>query len=215
MTTLEDLETNLIFYANTLGIESANWQRFMDTMDTLRKHHLPTYFHSLRVGWYTTYMAEDLNFDLDYRLCLFGGCGHDIGKCMIAVETIEANPYLPEHKTEMNSHPEIGYGILMENRFAGTALIAGLHHTFRDEGYGLNTEPTIGKYLTLLDNAVAVSKVVAVCDFFDALTTRKNDKGLIADLNDVDQIREVFLKYNEGRQEELDWLLTHKITAGV
>ena len=72
MTTLEDLETNLIFYANALGVASVNWQRFMTTMEILRNHYSATYFHSLRVGWYTTYMAEDLQLDVGYRLCLLG-----------------------------------------------------------------------------------------------------------------------------------------------
>lgn len=199
-----------------VGIAHHNWERFEDALMPLRLHHFPTFLHSMRVGWYTCHMAQDLTLPIDWKLCLFGGCGHDVGKCMISVETIEANPYLPEHNAEMQNHPVYGYQMLA-SQFLGTALVAGLHHTFKENGYGLVDEDiSDSKYIMLVARAVKVAKVVAVADFFDALTTRKNDKGFITDLNDKDQIREVFLKHNPGKEEMLEWLLEHQVKiAGV
>ncbi len=135
------------------------------------KHHL-TAGHSQRVTEYALVIARKMGLDqneidnLHYAAIL-----HDIGKIGIRDEVLLKNgPFTPEERAEMNTHPHKTEDILNNFHFPRTLRhvpeIAGSHHEKIDgTGYprGLSN-----------DQFPMGSKILAVADVFDALTSPRD-----------------------------------------
>lgn len=187
------------------GINPDKWSEFGVELAHLEDHNEKHHLHSLRVGMYAHDVAKHLEWP-DLKFPLFGGCGHDIGKCAISNDVLDADPFGPEEREAMKAHPQAGYEHLVEH-FPYTALIAGLHHTFQDGGYGLEIE---AEALLPWDldarakiNIVSTARLVAICDFFDAVTTRN---GPHQD-NPEPILRETFSHWPQA----IDYLLANRI----
>lgn len=170
------LEHHTTIVADECGIKPERWDALLKKIEPLKTHSPRMYAHSLRVGLYSTLLA-DLE-GLDMKLALHGGCAHDVGKCYVAVDVIEANPYGPEQHAIMKFHAESGYRYLVQSH-PMSAMIAGLHHTFQDDPYGIDLSG--GKVLDWMEEQhlrkiIQMAQLVACCDFFDAAMTRGESK---------------------------------------
>ena len=183
----------------------------MSVISELKVHNESMYTHSLRVGLYALGIASSEN-QSDLSFPLFAGCGHDIGKCEIDNALLDSKNMQRHEFEQIKTHAIEGYAKLKDS-FLFTALIAGLHHKYKTDGYGIDLEENL---LFGLDDKAktsvkAMAKLIMIADFFDALTTRDNNKGFIADPQDPRLQREVMTNYFPDSKSRIEWLVAHKI----
>ena len=123
--------------------------------------------HSRRVGIYAAGLARDAGFSrAEARRVKRAGALHDVGKTKIPAEILnKAWPLNEEEQALIRSHAEIG-----------AAMVAGLadaeltetirHHHERFDGGGY-PDGLAGERIPL------GARLIAVCDTFDALTSRR------------------------------------------
>jgi HD-GYP domain-containing protein (c-di-GMP phosphodiesterase class II) len=216
LTRLEDRVGQL---ASESGVTPEVWQRFIAKLDVLKQHHIGMYAHSLRVGWYAFGLAIEQQRPLPQaRLALFGGCGHDIGKSQVPNRFLNAKHMTDKKFAHIQPHAELGYHIL-KDEFVMTALIAGLHHNVRPNGYGIDYEAQAPNWLQepLRSQVYQVAQVVCTADCFDALTTRRNDKGLLSETESHDPaaIYRVLSQHFPDRLGDVRWLVDHQIVDEI
>ena len=157
--------------AALLGLSVSVWAEYLDVLAPLRAHCAETYAHSLRVGFYAARLATAEG--LDAELALFGGSGHDLGKCAISNDVLHAEQFGPEERGIVQEHPIIGQALLAPVNFEAS-LVAGTHHQFQANPYGINLSEVAGPALSVPDRTriVSIGQLVSVCDAFDAASTR-------------------------------------------
>lgn len=187
--------------AKRSGISRANWNRLLKMLEPLVTHAPEMYDHSLRVGLNACGLAS-LNGD-NTSLALHGGCAHDVGKCMVPVEVIYAEPYTSDHRKAMDVHPEAGFEMLKDSNFF-SACVAGLHHTFQENPYGIDLD-NVAPWLNAENRKLImqISEIVSVADYYDALRTRPGPSGSFRTDDEVGTL----LKGRFGDCERTEWLL--------
>lgn len=181
MSYLVELEENATAAAYDVGISQTTWNSFMEMLDL----HLP----------------------------LMGGCGHDIGKCRVSNDLLNSTaPLTEEDFAAIHEHPLYGYEIL-KDQFPLTALVAGLHHKFGPKHYGIDLDTCCPSWVSegLLDSVIATTNVVMICDFFDAMTTRRNSGSLVQDPRDMNAVAQVLQQYFQDSPQRCDWLTKNLI----
>ena len=197
--------------AEESGIKPATWAQYKETIRPLAEHSPMMYAHSLRVGIYSYGIARSEGWK-DLHFPLFAGCGPDVGPIGIDLDTLESTAkFTDEQYEDMKRHPEIGYHILKHTHLY-SALIAGLHHAYRSDGYGLDLSALESPALSAQskEKIESVAKLIMLVDFFDSLTTRKNDKGL-ATFDDREAQRAVLQEHFPDSPSRVDWLFDHMI----
>jgi HD-GYP domain-containing protein (c-di-GMP phosphodiesterase class II) len=206
------LEAQIDICAREVRVKAEIWSRFMAELGELKAHNEFMYTHSLRVGLYAYGLAKSEGQD-NLKFPLFAGCGHDIGKCEIANSLLDSKNLQPEEFEVIKEHATRGYEKLKDT-FLYTGLIAGLHHKYKDQGgYGIDLELDAPFELSEAsrDGIKAMAQLVMLADFFDALTTRDNNKGFIEDPNDPIQKREVMLRFFPDATSRVDWLIANRV----
>lgn len=134
--------------------------------------------HMVRIGYLAEALALALGRPATYaRMLRRAAPMHDVGKIGIP-DAILKKPtgYTAEDRQVMNQHPEIGAGILGRSRvplFEMAAEVALTHHE-RWDGSGYPRR--------LIGEAIPLSgRIVAVVDFFDALTMDRCYRKAFAD----------------------------------
>ncbi|MBW1783794.1 MAG: response regulator [Deltaproteobacteria bacterium] len=139
---------------------------------TVDAKHPLTAGHSQRVTEYALLIAQEMNLNEDEQVVIkYAGLLHDIGKIGIKDKVLlKEGPFTPEERAEMNDHPAKTRTILEKFHFPKRLLqvpvVAAYHHekvNGRGYPYGLT-----GEELPL------GSKILAVADVFDALTSRRD-----------------------------------------
>jgi HD-GYP domain-containing protein (c-di-GMP phosphodiesterase class II) len=129
-------------------------------------------------------IAQRLNFDHDaINQIKIAGLMHDIGKIGIAESILNKKEKLTADEwKELERHPEIGYRILSSvNEFSEIAeYVLGHHEKWDGSGYpkGLG-----GQKIPLQ------SRIIAVADAFDAMTSERTYKEKISEKEAVDELR--------------------------
>jgi len=183
--------------------KSAAWDTFLTALSPLAAHNPETYAHSLRVGLYANALAR--REGLDDLLALYGGCGHDLGKVAVPNEILRTTNFADAERLALRDHPRVGYEML-KDQFFFAALIAGLHHTFQPNPYGIDLdEPGIPPlYGGLKETVLPVAQVVSECDFYDALATRPRRDAVPFAATLAERISSV---------PRLEWLISHNIAT--
>lgn len=173
---------------NTLEIELANsfieldisneiQSKFMPYLDILKNKHLPTWEHSVRVGLLGRKIAEYTHEDP--HAFFLPGIVHDVGKALIDSQVLKKTIGFDKNdKEQMDLHPIYGYKLL-EGVADFSALVSYFHHFFGKEGYPQESNLPPVHILFSEDSrhlAKECARKVAIADFWDALTHRKNDK---------------------------------------
>jgi HD-GYP domain-containing protein (c-di-GMP phosphodiesterase class II) len=139
---------------------------------TVDAKHPLTAGHSQRVTEYALLIAEEMNLSQDDQVVIkYAGLLHDIGKIGIKDQVLlKEGPFTQEERAEMDYHPAKTRGILEKFHFPKhlreVPVVAAYHHEKVDgKGYPYGLS---GKNLPL------GSKILAVADVFDALTSRRD-----------------------------------------
>lgn len=172
---IEPLEEQVHEIAKMLAIPETAWEQFMGHMKKLAAHNISVYRHSLRVGIYSFGLAKKENSG-DLALPFLGGMGHDIGKYKIPNEILNKNGLLTSEEFEIiKKHPEYGFEELKDD-FPEEALVAGAHHCYQPEPYGIHIEMNDKIMSQKMEDVV---RLIRIADFFDGRMTRidKDKKG--------------------------------------
>lgn len=212
-TLITALEEDVFKAADELKIGSTNyWYDFYGVVDQLRVHNQFMYDHSLRVGLYCYGLGKAFGYD-ELVLRFMSGCGHDVGKCFVPNEILNKTTMPTEEEFEIiHTHPVHSYNMLKDVAPA-TAIVCGLHHYFGPKHYGIDPDVDIPAHYEwdFKEEMCTLAKYLSMCDFFDAMTTRRNASSLIEDMNDKHAIFKMMLKYFPGHGCEIQWLINHKI----
>ncbi|MCM8855747.1 MAG: HD-GYP domain-containing protein [Candidatus Thiodiazotropha sp.] len=124
--------------------------------------------HLWRVSQYCRLLAEDLGLEKSEvaRIAL-GGFLHDLGKISVPDATLKKPARLSDQEYEsIKNHPEVGARIVVGHPLAALVKSAILHHHERPDGAG---------YPYGLDdgNLSVDSRIVSICDAFDAMTSTR------------------------------------------
>lgn len=208
---LQYLESEVRQRAEAQAIKPQIWAQFMIELATLKDHNDFMYTHSLRVGIYAYGIAVQEG-STNQKLALFGGCGHDIGKCEVSNLLLDSKNLTAVEFELIKKHSSEGYERFKDS-FLFTGYIAGLHHKYKVGGYGidLDTEPPYPLSDESKAAIKATAQLVMICDFFDALTTRDNDKGFITNPDDPTEQTEVMTKHFPHESARIAWLVEHRI----
>lgn len=188
-------------------IGAHQWGSMLNLLIELRAHSLWNYTHGLRVGLYASALAEKEG--TDPLLSFYGGAGHDLGKIRVSPEVLDSDEFGEEERELLRAHPRDGYDILKET-FPMSALVAGIHHSFQVNAYGIDIDkespvPLLGGVRTLV---VEAGRLVAACDFFDAWTTRPRREG------DVGPVKEAMENHGISA-ERIAWLVANDLSKIV
>jgi response regulator RpfG family c-di-GMP phosphodiesterase len=166
------LETTVEAVGRELGTDTGLLLR---TLAPLGEHNVEAYRHSLRVGLLAARLAAYANTVLgdelvDPRLAFFGGAWHDIGKLDIPNTVLRSKRFGEAERRVVERHATTGYARVARAGDPRVAFVVGLHHAFQARPYGLDPRQCPDPVV------VQTAKVVATCDFFDALTTRRDGR---------------------------------------
>lgn len=129
-----------------------------------------TAHHIIRVGYYAKLLAKAYGFDEEFQEMIFYAAQlHDIGKVGIKDEVLlKPGKFDAQDFEKMTHHSKIGYEILTNSKskyLKMGAQIALTHHERYDgKGYPKGLEK---------DFIPVEGKIVAICDCFDALASKR------------------------------------------
>ena len=139
-------------------------------------HDYYTHTHSINVSVYTLSLAKFIGLkDKDLEDIGMSSMLHDLGKSKVDWEIINKNGKLTEDEfIQMKKHPASGYDIALKMGITDKRILSGIrsHHEKLDgTGYpdGLKD-----KEISLF------ARIIAVCDVFDALTTKRSYKDAMS-----------------------------------
>lgn len=145
-------------------------------LESLRTHHVSTYYHSLRVG-NLAYLLGKRHGLIESRCILLMRAGllHDVGKLFIPKEILNFPGRLDKNQYELvQLHVELGVNLLKEYKIEYEIIQTVMGHHEREDGNGY---PSGGV------SHNEFSKIIAVCDVFDAMTeVREYKKSLEKDV---------------------------------
>ncbi len=135
-------------------------------------HDYYTHTHSINVSIYSLTLAKYLGMkDKELEDMGMSSMMHDLGKSKVDWDIINKNGKLTDAEfTHMKKHPAAGYDIALKMGITDKKILSGIrsHHEKLDgSGYpdGLKE-----KEISLF------ARIIAVCDVFDALTTKRSYK---------------------------------------
>jgi len=169
------LENELKDRYDELGVRRYKRKSIQDYLNMIREHHVPTYEHSVRVGLLSSRIAEYV--DGDRFALLYSGLLHDVGKTFIEISLLDKKDVLTKKEFEdIKPHVMLGYDIL-KDAHAFSAEIAVRHHRYGKMPYPekLPESPIVANHKNLKIIEIW-SRLLALADFYDALTTRTDNK---------------------------------------
>lgn len=142
-------------------------------LESLRRHHEITYYHSLRVAILCYQVGSVCNFSVEQCDALFrGGLFHDIGKLSIPSNILRLNRSLTNDEYELvKRHVKCSVEILKQCNEKRTVIKAVEGHHEREDGQGY---PMGGRSHSDL------SKIIAVCDVYDSMTEEREYRSPIS-----------------------------------
>jgi diguanylate cyclase (GGDEF)-like protein len=159
-------------------------------MRTLHEKNPREAAHSTRVGELCRALGEAAGFSsIDANMINTIGFLHDIGKIAIEEEVLNKKEKLTDKELEsIRQHPEIGYRILISSYSASdiTEAVLAHHEKWDGTGYpkGLKGE-----------NIPMISRIIAIADSYDAMTSERPYKETMSTSEAVEEIIR-----NAGRQ---------------
>jgi len=149
------------------------------TVESIMKiaaHDYYTHTHSINVSIYSLSLAKHLNFSPeDIQDIGMSSMMHDLGKSKVDWEIINKNGKLTDEEfNNMKKHPALGYDIAVKMGITDKRILAGIrwHHEKLDgRGYPDGIKE---KQIPLF------ARIIAVCDVFDALTTKRSYKDAMS-----------------------------------
>jgi putative nucleotidyltransferase with HDIG domain len=144
-------------------------QRLLLPMLQLKEFDQYTTTHSLNVAVLSMALAEAIGMaPREVQATGVGGLLHDIGKIKVPIEVLtKPGKLTPEERLLMNLHPVDGAKLLLESeRYLDVAAVVAYEHHVMLDGGGYPT-------FRYPRDCHATSKLVHVCDVYDALRTHR------------------------------------------
>ena len=190
-----------------LGREiGADGKLLLSVLSPLEGHNVEAYRHSLRVCLLAARLAVHASAalgdgEVDQHLAFFGGAWHDIGKLDIPNSVLRAKRFGERERRAVERHTTTGYARVALAGHHRVALVVGLHHAFQARPYGLDPSQCPDQVV------VRTARAVAICDFFDALT-RRRDRRFGAD--ERSHPEEVLVEHFPGCRDWAGWLASER-----
>jgi len=203
-----------------LGICDEKREEILTMTNPLKVKDMPTWEHSARVGLKNYEVANymygkyskmwslrrfESRFYKDKRAWFYAGFMHDVGKALTDVKSLKKTEgFNEEDKEELDRHVEDGCRLL-NGTFDFTAEIIKWHHYFSG-GYppiGEMPESNVDFSRSSKNRAKFIGRKIGVVDFYDAITTRKNDKFSLDGepcLPTTEQAYEIILEKNPDQE---------------
>jgi putative nucleotidyltransferase with HDIG domain len=127
--------------------------------------------HSIRVAVMAAKAAVKLKYDV--KAAYMSGILHDVGKLALPPALFDGHNVSEEEYSIIKDHVRLGYEAL-KDKYLFAGLIAGLHHSLGETGYGL-TLNDLPKNLSMetAKKILDIAGLIAICDYVDAATNRK------------------------------------------
>jgi len=178
-----------------LNISEINRQSVRNYLEVLKRKDKETYEHSARVGLLGVRVAGYMH--LNPKILFFAGALHDIGKLLVLPETLRKKVGFDEKDMEqLRKHSYYTYSML-RGVHEYSAEIALRHHQYQEKGYPKKLpRMRIGYSQATRAMIPFYARILSLIDFYDAATTRENDKfGEVRKLS-RDEVRALMLKEN-------------------
>ncbi len=158
-----------------LGAKEDSIDSVTSLLQVLKIKDNSTYEHSMRVALLGSRIAKYMN--LDPKVLLFAGALHDIGKILIPPEILQKTEGFDERDMRiMRKHPEYTYDIL-RGIHEFSAEVALRHHRYQKNGYPKKLPRFKIDFSTGTRTSIDFyARLLALTDFYDAVTSRINDK---------------------------------------
>jgi HD-GYP domain-containing protein (c-di-GMP phosphodiesterase class II) len=145
-------------------------ESYMLELTALKKHDQYTYKHSVNVSVFAVALGMRLGFGKSQLAELgFAALFHDFGKTKIPIDLLNKPDGLDSTDwSQMQEHPVYGAKALAQSfaidRYASRAMLVAFEHHKNLDGTGY-------PYINRAKSLNLHSRIVALCDFFDALTS--------------------------------------------
>lgn len=161
-------------------------------LDKLKKYHLPTYEHSVRVAAYVEKVIAHLK-DVDGFITddlIKGALLHDIGKLKVPSSILVKEASLSNIEWGiLKEHPNYGYK-LVADEFNDCILNCIRYHHERFDGNGY----PYGLSLEIPKEAA----IISICDMYDAMTTDRTYRSAMSHEATMEQL------YADAKNYKLD-----------
>lgn len=174
--------------------EGRNGAHILEMLHGIRDYDDMTYVHSLNVSLICNIFAGWLKLsEEDTRVLTLGGLLHDIGKMLVPKDIINKLDKLSEDEFGViKAHTLNGYQVLKDQPIDIRIKYAALMHHERCDGSGY---PNGFK----ADQIEEMSKIIAIADVYDAMTSNRRHRKAICPFDVVDNFeRGGFLKFDPG-----------------
>ncbi len=176
-------------------MEISKNSNLMLQLATFKSYHQYTLTHSINVSIFSVFLGNALLVSPKFLKNLaFGGLLHDIGKTQISKQILDKPGPLDDAEFKIiKNHPEIGYNIIKANTDVDPEVLdIILHHHEKKDGTGY-PDGLKNEEISL------ASKIVAVADIYDALTS---DRSYRAKLLPHESIEYLFVNTSKKHLEE-------------
>jgi putative nucleotidyltransferase with HDIG domain len=160
------------------GIDEKHHDAIEKYLEVLKFRHEPTFHHVLRVGWLASRMAQYADLPgVTPKMMMWAGLLHDIGKAEVPVELLDKTAKFDEADyAVMEPHVMAGF-LLLTKVHQYTAHVIVRHHRFGKRPYPEVLPPLPDHLESQQDTVEAAARLLALADFYDALTTRHNERS--------------------------------------
>ena len=167
--TKEITELNKKLSEKISKMAKTNQQIVLAMTNFIEIHDRYTDGHSKNVGFYTKLLSKKLDFnEEEQKEAYYSGLLHDLGKTLIPLDIINKDaPLTKKEKDIINKHPVDSYVILKKIDEFNEISKNVLHHHEKWDGTGY-PDGLKGKNIPL------VSRMIAITDAYDALTTDRS-----------------------------------------
>lgn len=207
MTEEKDLERAFF----DLPVSPAHQLNIRAYLEILRIKHQPTYEHSIRVGVLCLKAARVLG--LNSRALFWGGTLHDVGKALVDIKVLQkTDDFSEKDYVAVRPHPILGYRLL-KGVHPYTAELVVRHHRFQPCPYPkqLPKSDILWPKRTLA-NFEKQARLLALIDYYDALTRRRNAK-FVGGAKTGEQMRQTFYDNNADMSMQIDQLIKAKVVS--
>jgi HD-GYP domain-containing protein (c-di-GMP phosphodiesterase class II) len=163
----------------------------IESLLKITAHDYYTHTHSLNVSIYALSLGNFLGInEKELEQLGMSAILHDIGKSQVDYDIINKNGTLSEQEFEtMKGHPCLGYEIVQKLGINDPKILSGIrHHHEKINGKGY-PDQIQGDEISLF------ARIIAVCDVFDALTTKRSYKSPMSTFEAIKLMKETMREH--------------------